>query len=275
MGRRAAGATRRLPDFGALLTARVGAKALAGAGLAVAVAATVTLPVEAAPALLSAPSVTATPDASVSAARLGDLADGSASRSQARTPIAVQAPQAPGPRAAATFGVAGVTAVAKPKPAPTPSPTTGADQKAESGSTAQGSGSSGSSSGSSSSSSSSNSGGYSSGAYASAGRAIGLGPTAQRVYSAIRSQFGITNIGGYRSGDSGDHGSGRAVDVMTSSFAQGDAVAAFVQAHAGEFNVKYVIWKQRIWFPGSGWRHMSDRGSATANHYDHVHISVN
>jgi hypothetical protein len=23
-----------------------------------------------------------------------------------------------------------------------------------------------------------------------------------------------------------------------------------------------------------GWRYMSDRGSTTANHYDHVHVSV-
>jgi hypothetical protein len=26
---------------------------------------------------------------------------------------------------------------------------------------------------------------------------------------------------------------------------------------------------------GEGWRAMPDRGSATANHYDHVHIAVN
>ena len=25
---------------------------------------------------------------------------------------------------------------------------------------------------------------------------------------------------------------------------------------------------------GEGWRGMSDRGSATANHYDHVHVST-
>jgi hypothetical protein len=39
--------------------------------------------------------------------------------------------------------------------------------------------------------------------------------------------------------------------------------------------VKYIIWRQRIWYPSSGtWRGMADRGSATANHYDHVHVSV-
>ena len=74
-----------------------------------------------------------------------------------------------------------------------------------------------------------------------------------------------------------DHGTGHAVDVMVgSNSALGDAVAAYVLANRGAFNVKYIIWKQRIWLPELGyWRPMSDRGSITANHYDHVHISVN
>jgi len=38
--------------------------------------------------------------------------------------------------------------------------------------------------------------------------------------------------------------------------------------------VKYIIWRQRIWFPGGSWKAMADRGGVTANHYDHVHISV-
>lgn len=104
-----------------------------------------------------------------------------------------------------------------------------------------------------------------------------LQPNANALYSAIRTLFGIRNIGGYRPGDPQDHGTGRAIDVMTSSFAEGDAVAAWAQAHSGEFGVKYIIWKQRIWFPGNApnqWRWMEDRGSITQNHYDHVHISV-
>ena len=40
---------------------------------------------------------------------------------------------------------------------------------------------------------------------------------------------------------------------MISGQSQGDAVAAFVQAHAGELNVKYVIWRQRYWEPGGSW----------------------
>ena len=54
----------------------------------------------------------------------------------------------------------------------------------------------------------------------------------------------------------------------------GDAIAAYLQQNAGRLNIKYLIWKQRYWQPGSDWRMMSDRGSATQNHYDHVHVSV-
>lgn len=95
------------------------------------------------------------------------------------------------------------------------------------------------------------------------------------VLNAIRDSFPqIHSFGGYRAGDM-DHGSGNAVDTMISSQAQGDAVAAYVIAHAAELDVKYVIWRRRIWYPSSGsWRGMADRGSPTANHMDHVHVSV-
>ena len=52
-------------------------------------------------------------------------------------------------------------------------------------------------------------------------------------------------------------------------------IASFLQAHAGELNIKYLIWRQRIWYPGGSWQGMADRGSPTANHIDHVHVSVN
>jgi hypothetical protein len=39
----------------------------------------------------------------------------------------------------------------------------------------------------------------------------------------------------------------------------------------------YIIYRQRIWDirnASAGWVPMADRGSITANHFDHVHISV-
>ncbi|MGY1671644.1 hypothetical protein [Geodermatophilus sp. SYSU D00710] len=68
-----------------------------------------------------------------------------------------------------------------------------------------------------------------------------------------------------------------AADFMVySDSAKGDAVAQYVIDNAERFNVDYVIWEQRIYMiGGSGWQAMEDRGSITANHYDHVHVSFN
>lgn len=73
----------------------------------------------------------------------------------------------------------------------------------------------------------------------------------------------------------------RAIDILVSdafgegpadSNALGDEVAALALDHFGHFRVMYVIWRQR-YNDGSGWDPMEDRGSITANHYDHVHVS--
>ncbi|HIZ97557.1 MAG TPA: hypothetical protein H9805_03140 [Candidatus Janibacter merdipullorum] len=56
---------------------------------------------------------------------------------------------------------------------------------------------------------------------------------------------------------------------------RGDQIAAWLQQNASSLNIKYVIWKQRIWHPGGGWEPMEDRGDPTQNHFDHVHVSVN
>ena len=103
----------------------------------------------------------------------------------------------------------------------------------------------------------------------------GLTTNAIKVYRAVCAAFPSVTAWGGRSG-SGDHGAGLALDIMTSG-ATGDAIATFVREHASELGVSYVIWAQRIWTverSSEGWRYMSDRGSTTANHYDHVHVSV-
>ena len=103
----------------------------------------------------------------------------------------------------------------------------------------------------------------------------GLTSNAIKVYRAVCAAFPSVSSWGGRSG-SGDHGAGLALDIMVTG-STGDAIADFVRAHAGELGVSYVIWAQRIWTVergGEGWRYMSDRGSTTANHYDHVHVSV-
>ncbi|GIH71728.1 coiled-coil domain-containing protein [Sphaerimonospora thailandensis] len=91
-------------------------------------------------------------------------------------------------------------------------------------------------------------------------------------------------VGCYRSESSGEHPLGRACDFMMSSGgsmptpemkALGDAVAAWAIKNGSKLGVKYVIWRQQIYNLGwPGWRTMADRGGITANHYDHVHISM-
>ncbi|MQA34368.1 LysM repeat protein [Modestobacter roseus] len=56
--------------------------------------------------------------------------------------------------------------------------------------------------------------------------------------------------------------------------AKGDAVAQYVIDNAARFRVEYVIWQQRIYQVRTGtWQAMADRGSPTANHMDHPHVS--
>jgi len=105
----------------------------------------------------------------------------------------------------------------------------------------------------------------------------GLTSNAIAVHRAVCARFPqITSYGGLRPGDGGEHGQGRALDIMVTG-SLGDSVAAFVRENYKALGITEVIWEQRIWTVGrasEGWRPMSDRGSATANHYDHVHVTV-
>jgi len=104
----------------------------------------------------------------------------------------------------------------------------------------------------------------------------GLTSGAVYVYRSVCHAFPqITSYGGWDA--HGEHSSGKAIDIMTSDVALGNAIAAFLQQHASELHVYDILWRQHIWTPvraSEGWRFFADRGSATANHYDHVHVSV-
>lgn len=105
----------------------------------------------------------------------------------------------------------------------------------------------------------------------------GLTPDAIRVHRALCHRYPqFTSFLGRRS-SSGNHGSGRAIDCMISDSSVGWAAAKWVRANAKSLGVSEVIYRQQIWTvqrSSDGWRSMSDRGSATANHMDHVHVSV-
>ncbi len=95
------------------------------------------------------------------------------------------------------------------------------------------------------------------------------------VYRSVCAAFPAVSSWGGTTG-SGDHGAGRALDIMVTG-STGDEIAAYVRSHAKELGVSEVIWEQRIWTVqrgSEGWRGMEDRGGATANHFDHVHVTV-
>lgn len=106
----------------------------------------------------------------------------------------------------------------------------------------------------------------------------GLASSAITAYRTICAAFPeITTWGGLRAGDDGYHGTGQALDVMTSDSELGWAIAEYIQANAAELGVIEILWYQQIWTAeraGEGWRPFEDRGSPTANHYDHVHVAV-
>lgn len=124
----------------------------------------------------------------------------------------------------------------------------------------------------------SESGGLSTKACASgSGVEKGLKANAIAVHRAVCARFPqITSYGGYRSDPGSNHNSGRALDIMVSG-SRGDEIARWLRSNASELGITELIWEQEIWTTqraGDGWRDMSDRGSATANHSDHVHVSV-
>jgi uncharacterized protein YgiM (DUF1202 family) len=112
----------------------------------------------------------------------------------------------------------------------------------------------------------------------------GLKPNAIKVHRAARAKFPqITTYYTLRAGVFTDHSTGRALDLMIPNYrsasgkALGYKVAAWAKANASDLGINYVIWNQHIWNvrrDSEGWRYMADRGDDSANHHNHVHITV-
>jgi hypothetical protein len=108
------------------------------------------------------------------------------------------------------------------------------------------------------------------------GSAIDAGsPSLYEIHDVVCANWPeITSYGTWRS--DGEHGEGRAIDIMVSG-ETGWAIAEFLRANYSSLGIEYIIYSQKMWSverSGEGWRYMSDRGSTTANHYDHVHVTV-
>jgi hypothetical protein len=104
----------------------------------------------------------------------------------------------------------------------------------------------------------------------------GLKPDTIRVHRAVCTIFPqIKSYAGVSGG--GEHADGRALDIMTKDLELGTAIAMMAREHWRELGVSQVIWQQHIWTAqrsGDGWRPMESRGSETANHKDHVHVTT-
>lgn len=89
----------------------------------------------------------------------------------------------------------------------------------------------------------------------------------------------------YRGSGSGEHPKGRACDfaAATSGFGgtasgadrtYGNRLAAYFTANASRLGVLYVIWYRQIWMASTGWRAYNGSGSPSADHTNHVHLSM-
>lgn len=105
----------------------------------------------------------------------------------------------------------------------------------------------------------------------------GLTAAAERVKQTICQNWPGISLGGNRAGSGSYHNSGQAIDAMITSSSQGQEIANYMRSNASRLGVTEVIYNHQIWTTqrsSEGWRPMSDRGGATANHEDHVHVSV-
>lgn len=111
-------------------------------------------------------------------------------------------------------------------------------------------------------------------------RTYNLGPVLPHVKAAAQelgNRYAIETIGGWRASarDMTGHPAGRALDLMVSG-ARGDLINHYIITQRKRLGVSYTLWKQREYSDEAGWetgKQMEDRGSATQNHMDHIHVN--
>lgn len=126
--------------------------------------------------------------------------------------------------------------------------------------------------------------GSGSGSVASPGVEKGLKPNALKVLAAVRTSWPqIRSIGGVRPDALPDHPSGRALDLMIPRYQSaagkqlGHDLSRWLESRHSQLGINYIIWDQHIWNArrsSDGWRPMASRGSDSANHKNHVHVTV-
>jgi uncharacterized protein YgiM (DUF1202 family) len=127
-------------------------------------------------------------------------------------------------------------------------------------------------------------GGSGGGGNASPGVEKGLKPNALKVLAAVRKNWPqIRTIGGVHPDPLPDHPSGRALDLMLPGYKTkagkklGHDMSRWLEKRHDELGINYIIYDQHIWNvqrDREGWRPMGGRGSDSANHKNHVHVTV-
>ena len=116
------------------------------------------------------------------------------------------------------------------------------------------------------------------------GSTKGLKPNALKVLAAVRENWPqIKTFGGVHPDPLPDHPSGRALDLMLPNYKSaagkklGHDMSRWLEARHTELGINYIIYDQHIWNEQrdkEGWRPMAGRGSDSANHKNHVHVTV-
>lgn len=109
--------------------------------------------------------------------------------------------------------------------------------------------------------------------------------TTQKVAYEIGSKYNLKTIYGWRDPkvekiEPGGHPAGNSVDFMISDMPDGEALGHkiaddLISRQGKEMQIREIIYRQHMWLPSTKtWKLMEDRGSPTANHMDHVHLSI-
>lgn len=121
--------------------------------------------------------------------------------------------------------------------------------------------------------------------------ASGLTPRAEKLRDAMTEVFGESSLGGFAPGGvSSGHGAesthydGRAVDVFfrpvtEENRRQGWILSQWLVAHAGDYNIQYVIFDDQFWsahLSRGQWHPYDapDPENEILRHLDHVHVDV-
>lgn len=104
----------------------------------------------------------------------------------------------------------------------------------------------------------------------------GLKTVTENLLEQVTAAFPqIKDVGGVRADSLPDHPTGHALDLMVGeNKALGDQINSFLQGNAKALGIQYTIWQQMIQQAGGDPSLMADRGSATQNHMDHVHVTT-